>query len=317
VQYWNDGGRAPVWFVVDPMRASIDLIQHGAPARYRWPLPYPVLLNGTRPNEMDWYRVERPEWYVGEGWALTPEAAGVAAADGRDLPRGPIDGWIDRRVSGGGLLIGGRNLDPNRSARLSLLIDGQPFHDETLPPGSFLRIFTQTDIAAGSGFARLTMRTDPGAHVAIEQFDASATRALLGFGDGWHEQELNPRTGMRWRWLSERGTLRVRVPFTRLSADRLEAPSTMLHLEGESPLADFSHGSLLTIRSGARVLLQRVLNADFVIDLPLTNTGLYDDPGITLETDQVFSPADRRWRGSADRRHLGLRIFKAELRTQN
>ena len=77
VQYWNDGGRAPVWFVVDPMRASIDLIQHGAPARYRWPLPYPVLLNGTRPNEMDWYRVERPEWYVGEGWALTPETAGA------------------------------------------------------------------------------------------------------------------------------------------------------------------------------------------------------------------------------------------------
>ena len=44
VKYWNGGGRAPVWFVVDPMRTSIDLVQHGEPLRYRWPLPYPVLV---------------------------------------------------------------------------------------------------------------------------------------------------------------------------------------------------------------------------------------------------------------------------------
>src|SRR5439155_25871714 len=66
-KYWNSGGRAPVWFVVDPKRAAIDLVQHGEPTRYRWPLPYPVLLSGARPDEMDWYRVESPEWYVGEG----------------------------------------------------------------------------------------------------------------------------------------------------------------------------------------------------------------------------------------------------------
>ena len=92
VNYWNGGGRAPVWFVVDPMRTSIDLVQHGDPVRYRWPLPYPVLLSGVRPNEMDWYRVDRPEWYVGEGWSLTPESAGVATADGRDVSAGPITG---------------------------------------------------------------------------------------------------------------------------------------------------------------------------------------------------------------------------------
>ena len=63
VDYWNRGGRAPVWFVVDPMRTTIDLVQHGRPAEYRWPLPYPVLVSGARPNEMDWYRVEPPEWY--------------------------------------------------------------------------------------------------------------------------------------------------------------------------------------------------------------------------------------------------------------
>ena len=41
--------------------------------------------------------VDRPEWYVGEGWALTPEAAGVAATDRRGLELGAIDG-VDQRA---------------------------------------------------------------------------------------------------------------------------------------------------------------------------------------------------------------------------
>jgi hypothetical protein len=57
-------------------------------------------------------------------------------------------------------------------------------------------------------------------------------------------------------------------------------------------------------------VLTRVLNADFVIDMPIP------DPRqpIVLETDQVFSPADRS-RRSADRRHLGLRIFRVWFTT--
>jgi hypothetical protein len=34
---------------------------------------------------------------------------------------------------------------------------------------------------------------------------------------------------------------------------------------------------------------------------------------IVLETDQVFAPADRS-RRTGDQRHLGLRIFKCELK---
>src|SRR5581483_340393 len=48
-------GREPLWFIADPKRTDIDLIQHGEPQRYRWSLPYPVLIGGVRPNEMDWY----------------------------------------------------------------------------------------------------------------------------------------------------------------------------------------------------------------------------------------------------------------------
>ena len=145
----------------------------------------------------------------------------------------------------------------------------------------------------------MTVRTTPGARVAIEQFDASATRTVFGFGEGWHEQEFNPRTGLRWRWLSERGDLQLRA----------SAPRVSLHVEGESPRKYFSRGSRFVIRSSGRIVFDRVLTDDFSLDVPIR------DPGetIVLETDQVYVPAERS-RRTEDRRHLGLRIFKCEIR---
>jgi hypothetical protein len=314
VKYWNGGGRAPLWFVVDPARAGIDLVQHGDPVRYRWPLPYPVLLSGVRPNEMDWYRVDQPEWYVGEGWSLTPETAGVADVDRRGPSLAPIEGWIHRGVLGGALMIGGRSFDPVLKPRLTVRVDGRAVAEPILEAGPFLRVVSLPAdlIAAGDprAYLNMTLEASAGSRVAIEQFDVSVVRSLVGFGDGWHEPELNPRTGVRWRWLSERGELHAWLPESRLSLDRLEYPNVTLHLQGESPLTYFSGPSTLTVRSAGRIVLTRVLNADFVIDMPIP------DPRqpIVLETDQVFSPADRS-RRSADRRHLGLRIFRVWFTT--
>ncbi len=299
VKYWNSGGRAPVWFVVDPLRTSIDLVQHGEPTEYRWALPYPVLMSGVRPNEMNWYRVDRPEWYVGEGWSLTPEAAGVADADRRGLSHGPIEGAIRGDTFGGVLMIGGRSFDPTLRPRLAVEVGGRSVIDEVLTPGAFLHVRAlPTDLGAAD-YARISVTTTADARVAVEQFDASARRPVLGFGGGWHEQEFNPRTGVRWRWLSERGELRFRSP----------TPQVTLHLEGESPRTYFSRGSRLIVRAGDRVVFDDSLSSDFSLNIPVANAG----ERLTLETDQVFAPADRS-RRSADRRHLGLRIFRCELR---
>ena len=316
VKYWNAGGRAPLWFVVDPLRTAIDLVQHGDAMRFRWPLPYPILMSGARPNEMDWYQVDRPDWYVGEGWALTPETAGVADADRKGPSMAPIDAWVSSAALGGAMMIGGRSFDPGSHPRLTVRVGQRVVSDVTLAPGAFLDFVTvPADLiepSGGQSYRRVTVEASAGSRVAIEQFDVSAIRPIVGFGDGWQEQEFNPRTGLRWRWLSERGELRARIPFKEIPPDRREYPAATLHLEGESPLTYFSRGSTLTVRIGPRVVLRRVLNADFALDLPI------DDPlettPIVLETDQVFSPADRGWRKTADRRHLGLRIFKAEIR---
>ena len=300
VKYWNGGGRAPVWFLVDPRRTSIDLVQHGEPVRYRWPLPYPELVSGARPNEMDWYAVDRPEWYVGEGWALTPEAAGVAATDRRGLEFGAIDGWISEQVSTGTVMIGGRNFGAQPS-RLKWSIGGAGARDiVSVPPGAFLS-FVQLpagDPATAGGYQAVQLTADPPAKIGVEQFDASASRPLIGYGTGWHEQEFNPRTGLRWRWLSERGELQYRAP----------APRLTLHLEGESPLTYFDRPSRLVVRSGERVVFDKPLSGDFSLNIPIEGSA-----AIVLETDQYFAPADRS-RRTNDQRHLGLRIFKCELK---
>ena len=300
VKYWNRGGRGPLWLVADPRRAQVDLIAHDAPRTYRWGLPYPVLLGGVRPNEMDWYRIDRPDWYVGAGWALTPEAAGVAELDHRGPATGPIDAWVHESVLGGTLVIGGRNFDAATATRLHVELDGRGLTDiDARPAAPFLGILRLPPAdASRRGYRRLTVAALPPVRAAIEQFDASSRRPVFGFGDGWQEQEYNPALGLRWRWLSERGELRVSA-----------GGPVVLHLEGESPRKYFSRGSRLVVRSGGGVVFDGVLTTDFSLDIPIAAPV---DP-VTLDTDQVDIPAERS-RRTRDRRHLGLRIFKCELR---
>jgi len=175
-----------------------------------------------------------------------------------------------------------------------------------VPPGPFLFFLESPTFAweDAPDYLSLDVAASPPANLAIEQFDASPARALVGFGDGWHEQEFNPRTGQRWRWLSERGELQLRAPAA--------ARGLTLHVEGESPRTYFSRGSRFIIRAGDRVLLDEVLSSDFSRDVPIAA----EAATIVLETDQTYMPAERS-RRTQDRRHLGLRIFRAELRTQN
>jgi hypothetical protein len=327
-RYWNGGGKGPVWFVADPLRTDIDLVDHRQPSSYIWALPYPVLVSGVRPNEMRWFRLDRPEWYVGEGWALTPEAAGVSMADGKGLFAGPIEAWVHKSVlAGATLLIGGRKFDSSVQPRLSIAVDDRPagavsidadsriaLADIAIRGDRFLEFTNLPAIAPlneGPEYRKLTVRAVPPVRMAIEQFDISARRTLLGFGTGWHEPEYEPATGRRWRWLSDRGELEVRSGGGGRSVNGALETETTLHIEGESPRRYFSRPSRLVIRAGATVLVDRRFADDFSIDVPLA-ANLGDT--LSLETDQVYVPANRWWSRSPDRRRLGLRIFTCELR---
>jgi hypothetical protein len=307
VKYWNEGGRSPVWFVVDPRRAAIDLVQHGGATSYRWALPYPVLMSGTRPNDADWYRVDRPDWYVGEGWALTPESAGVAGRDRRGLQYGPIEAWVHRSaLSGGGLSIGGRNFEATERPSLTIAVDRFWSKTFTLRPGAFMDLvrlpLSQLDPSVPD-YVKVVVSSQPSARVAIEQFDfAPATGGVVGFGDGWHERELESTSGRQWRWLSERGELSY------VGAGR----GWSLHIEGESPLRYYKKPSRVVIKAGDRVLREVTVAGDFSIDADVPPATLPST--ISIETDQTHVPAESGWKRSEDRRRLGLRIFACELR---
>lgn len=302
VKYWNAGGSAPVWFVADPLRSDLALIH--APARpvlYRWGIEPSILLGGSRPSEMDWYVFEAPDWYLGEGWALTPETAGIANEDGRGPGYAPIEGWIRRPDGPLTLMIGGRNLTKTgTAAEWRVEVDGQELERASLAPGFFLKTFTLAVVNGRSPYVPIRIASDS-RDLAIEQFDAQpADRVVAGFAEGWHEQEYNPSTGVRWRWSSERAVLRVHAA----------RHAVALSLRGEIEEASRSH---VTIRAGASTLaafdVERVFERTVVLP---ANVFAADETDIIVESSASYVPAETRWR-SADRRRLGLRLFECRL----
>lgn len=305
VKYWNDGGHAPVWFVADPQRTDVALVDHASGRRvsYRWPIEHLILLGGVRPNEMDWHIFDSPGWYLGEGWALTPETAGVAKEDHRGPGIAPIEGWIRRRDEPITLMIGGRNL-AGAAARLRVSIDDGVVQDIATPPGFFLRfVRLPAGAVAGRGaFARLSVMSDV-PELAIEQFDAQpAGRVVFGFGEGWHEMEYNPSTARSWRWASEHAILRT------LATGR----AMMVSIDGETE--GLSRPTRVTIRIGDRALLEDSVDGRFSLHATIP-AGLAngEETPIVVDSDQFFVPAEHS-RRTQDRRRLALRVHDVQIR---
>lgn len=302
VNYWNAGGRGPVWFVADPRRSDLALI-HGQrrPTLYRWPFAFTGLVGGARPDELDWYVFDEPDWYLGEGWSLTPETGGVSGEDRRGPGSGAIHGWIRRFQKPTTLMIGGRNLAGNGpAAHVRLSLDGTPAGELVAAPGFFVYMATLQPAAGTGPYADLTVESDR-PQVAIEQFDAQpAGRVVYGFGDGWNEQEYNPATGDLWRWTTDRAAIRVRS----------EGHAVALSLRGEIEAASSSH---VTVRAGNTVVTAFDVARSFTRTVVIPSSSL---PGpedtISIETSAWYVPAEKRWR-SKDRRRLGLKLFECKV----
>jgi len=319
VERWKRGARGPVWFLADPDRTDLALIDPQARmvrGRYAWPFPSQVFLGGIRPDRLDWIVISEPGWFAGEGWQLTPETAGVAKADGTGLGRGPIAAWLKRREGAAIIMIGGRHLGAGAgpSARVSVRIDGRDLDAWMVEPAtpSFLKFFVLPPGALeGEGlWARLEIAaaaTDTGTPtgiVDVEQFDAQdPATPMLAFGEGWQEPEHNPSTGLSWRWASGRSTLYVS------SADR----DLELRMVGESPARYFVRPSRVVVTAGRHQIMSLGVSSDFAWTTRVPASALRDSGGtITIETDQVFKPMDRGQ--GADRRDLGLRIYSVTVR---
>ena len=210
-----------MWFLADPRRTDLALIDPQSRTdvtAIRWAPSARPVFGGMRPAAVDWVRLNAPRWFAEEGWALTPETAGMARLMGRGPHLGPIVARVRRDPAEVRVLIGGRNLaaagDP--AVRFTMAVDGRTVDSWDAAPGFFLRkAMLPAGALAGEGpLAELTVRStavtgDAVIPTAIEQFDVQLPGTLMwGFDAGWHEAEYTPAVGL-WHWTSERSSLRV------------------------------------------------------------------------------------------------------------
>lgn len=309
-KYWKEGHTELIWFLADPMRSDVALIDPMSrrdAIEFLWPLVARPAFGGMRPSSVRWHRMPAPGWFAEEGWSLTPETSGMARLMGKEPHHGPIAAMVRRRPGAARVLVGGRNLaGPNDpSARFVLAIDDVPLQQWDASPGFFLHVF---DIPEGrlkgeGALARLTIQSSAvsGSAViptAIEQFDLQNPDTLMwGYDTGWQEAEYNTTLGV-WRWTSDRATLRIVGP-----------PGPIrVTLSVESPARYFGEAATVRMLAGTReIAVLPVGNSqDLAFDVPAD--ALAAAAGLlTIQTDKTFVPAERD--GSADNRRLGLRVF--------
>jgi hypothetical protein len=302
VKYWNRGGTDPIWFVADPLRSDLALLgRPQRPVSYRWALAQRGLLGGVRPDELDWHRLDSPDWYLGEGWSLTPETAGLAREDDRGPAAGGAAGWIRRWLQPVTVMVGGRNLaEGGEPARVRVTLDGAALDEFQVVPGFFLKMLDVPMVGGPGAYAPIVITSDR-PQLAVEQFDAQPEgRVLFGFGDGWHEQEYDPSTGELWRWTSNRAVLRVRAG----------GHAVALTLRGE---VEAARRSRVVIRAGDRTIAEFDAGRSFVRTILIPAEAVAGaEASLVLESSASYVPAESTWR-SRDRRRLGLKLFECRV----
>jgi hypothetical protein len=316
VDYWRQGGRAPVWFLADPRRTDLALIDPQSRrevTHFGWRVGDRAVLSGTRPVAADWYRLTPPGWFASEGWGLTPETGGIAQASGTGVDRRPIEAWVRRRPGPMHLLIGSRHFSAAQDPPVvfTLTIDGTTIDTWTVDPAaggvSVLRfVDLPPGLPAGAGeyaLLRIMARAEPSSaptpEVAIRQFDIQPSSTLIaGFGEGWHEAEYDNATGLSWRWTSGRSILHVSPP-----------QAVVVQLRGESPLKYFDEVPTVRIRAGDRIIGELRPDADFDWAVNVSEEAVRNaDGAIAIETDRIYLPGQAE--GTGDARRLGLRLFE-------
>jgi hypothetical protein len=313
VDYWRGGGTAPVWFLADPRRTDLKVVDPYSRLdvrHYRWQAAERLELSGTRPLGVDWYRFERPGWFTGEGWSLTPELGGMTRLAGNGVDRRPIEAHVLRRPDPMVAIVGARHLGSaaDGAVVLALTIDTRPVDEWTLDPAVSLNALRVLELPAGvltgaDAYARLAIsaRAASGGRtpsVAIRQFDIQpASQLVSAFDEGWHEEEYDNATGVSWRWSSGRSLIRV-----------LPATGVRLRLRGESPLKYFDRPPTVRVTAAGRVIAQLQPDADFDWTIAVPEDDVRAAGGrIAVETEPVYLPG--RAEGTADERQLGLRLF--------
>ncbi len=312
---WQRNPETPVWWLIDPRRGddvAIDPRARRPIQQVAWPSPLDGPLGGMRPHPFDWTRFDRPQWVLLDGWALTPELAGLTAvASGDTAARATA---IVRRTPGGAtLVVGGRHVAAAGGASQTLRVQvGDPAASDSwqaevaVPPGSFAFTWTLPGApSAPDGFVPLRVEA-PGEtrkSVYFEQFDHQALGTpVVALERGWYEPERDVVTGRRWRWVGDESGLRV------VGSDS----AVELVVSGTYP-RHYDRSPVMEIVVGDRVVGRHTLPRPFRIAHVLSADGLRAADGrVTWRVTPSFVAGERT--GTADARRLALEIAALHVR---
>jgi len=310
--YWLGGGTAPVWYLADPARGDLALVDPLSARTYRhygWTFPRELFMSGVRPDVVDLVRIESPPgWFAETGWHLTPETLNIS----EQQRRSEGIAHVRKRAEPALLVLGAESTGPagGKPARVSVAIDDRAIGEWELTAGG--RFFQRIPLEEGSldngVFSRLVASYGgadgrPG-NVRLTQLMVASPQSLFFVQHaGWNEVEYSDRLQRRWRWTTRRAETFVN------SGGR----DVTLTVAGESPLRYFDAPPNVTIRAGNEVLATAQPSSDFELSVKVPAAALAASDGmITIETDKAFVPHELS--GSPDRRTLGLRIFRFEVK---
>lgn len=309
IGHWRRAPDTPMMFIADPRRsdlARIDPQSRTLDRAYRWGFDVWPLLGGVRPGEVELFRMAPPGWMLEEGWAVTPEVGGQTERAGAGPHRRPAVAWVRSRDRAATLLIGGRNLGPEREdALVTVRIDGREVASWMVTPGFFFetRQLPAESLNGTTPYRRLEVTAagidEDEAAVGLEQFDLQSPGVpMVGYVDGWQEPEFEPVSGRTWRWMSRRARLFVR----NIGRD------VTLTVAGESPLRYFDDAPNLRVSVGGTVLAEFSPSADFSRQVAIP-ARLFDEAQaeVVIESDRSFVP------GGGDQRQLALRIYTVSV----
>jgi hypothetical protein len=320
VNHWRTSPDVPVWFLAEARRLDLALVDRTSQRlmrSYAWAFPRKFVMGRVPATGLDWYELQPPGWIAGEGWSLSPEAAGVAFEDDRLPGARPIVAFVRARSGPATVMIGGQNRSGPGGpvAHLELSIGGKPIESWRVgtDPGSFLRMSTLPagTLAGSQAYVPLEIRATPLAHggkplnVAIDQFDLQPADAVVfGYDMGWYEEEFDGAAPRPWRWSRRSGTLRVH------HAGR----NVRVRLIGEAPLKYLKASPSISVRAGNRVLARFVAQREEVdVEIPVPADALDASGGLlTIDTDPTFIPDDVI--GNGDHRRLGVRMYQIEVK---
>jgi hypothetical protein len=311
-EYWRGGGTMPVWYLSDPARGDLELVDPSSRrvhAHYGWAFRRETFISGVRPDILDLVSIDSPPaWFAETGWHLTPETLNISEQQGRAEGIAHIRNRPDAAL----LVLGGEStqVSGGKTSRVSLAIGDRVIDEWDVAPGArfFKRILLEPGTLAGDGpFTRLAVsyRGADGRpeRVRLTQLMIASPQSVFHVEHaGWNESEYSDQMQRRWRWTTARAEMFVNAAGRDLT----------LRIAGESPLRYFDTAPNVTIRAGTQVLATAQPSSDFELSVKIPALALAASDGmVTIETDQSFVPHERS--GSPDRRTLGLRIFELTI----